>query len=55
MTQICDLFFEEKHKSREGILDIVNLAYMMNGEGRHRRITKFDLVNYLTIFNKVKV
>ena len=45
--KLCFDIFEGKHHQRKGLIDIINLAYTMNGLGA-RRYSKDKLLSYVT-------
>lgn len=44
--QICQIIDQSKHLQKEGFIEIINLAYQMNGSGKRRR-TKEEIINSL--------
>jgi hypothetical protein len=40
-----DLLYEGRHRSREGIVELVRLAYTINGNGKHRRIPQSEVLD----------
>jgi hypothetical protein len=43
--KICKLIQNKQHESKEGILQIINLAYNMNKDGKRRKLTKEEYIN----------
>ena len=44
--KICEIIDRKNHLTKEGFINIVNLAYQMNGSGKRRRI-KEQIINSL--------
>lgn len=43
-SQVCDLLQSNTHKTNDGLLQIIDLAYNMNKEGKGRRLTKEEFI-----------
>lgn len=43
--RITNLILEKKHHTKEGMIEIINIAYTMNAQGKQRVRPKSDLIN----------
>lgn len=46
-SKVCDLLQNDVHKTEEGLLEIVNLAYNMNRDGKGRKLTKEEYIQLM--------
>jgi LAGLIDADG endonuclease len=44
-AQAVDLVCQGRHRCREGIVELVGLAYTINGNGKHRRIPQSEVLD----------
>lgn len=42
---VVDLVCQGRHRSREGIIELVGLAYTINGNGKHRRVLQSEVLD----------
>ena len=44
-TKIVEMKKQKKHLGKEGLIEMINLAYKMNDNGKFRKISKEEIIN----------
>ncbi|KAG2189659.1 hypothetical protein INT45_004887 [Circinella minor] len=48
-AKACELIQNGSHKSKEGLMEIINLTYNMNKDGKGRKLTKEEYINLIEL------
>lgn len=46
-SKVCELLQNNSHKTEEGMMEIINLAYNMNKDGKGRKLNKEEYINLM--------